>query len=50
MFSGEYNDTPHEGNNNLSPLEVFQQRIDRGMIITQLSKERRNELFFFNSN
>lgn len=47
VLIAEYNGTPHEGNNNLSPLEVFQQRIDRGMTITQLSKERRNEMNFF---
>ncbi len=47
VLIAEYNGTPHEGNNNLSPLEVFQQRINRGMTITQLSQERRNEMNFF---
>lgn len=47
VLIAEYNGTPHEGNNNLSPLEVFEQRVARGMTILQLPEERRNEMSFF---
>jgi len=47
VLIAEYNGSPHEGNNNLSPLEVFQQRVDRGMTILQLPEEKRNEVAFF---
>ncbi|MFZ7646191.1 hypothetical protein ACO1C7_29590 [Bacillus cereus] len=29
VLIAEYNGTPHEGNNNLSPLEVFQRKNNR---------------------
>lgn len=42
VLIAEYNGTPHEGNNNLSPLEVFQQRIkprhDNNSIISRKEK------------
>lgn len=47
VLIAEYNATPHEGNNNLSPLEVFEQRVSRGMTILQLPEEKRNEIAFF---
>ncbi|MEK3934442.1 hypothetical protein MKY41_03910 [Sporosarcina sp. FSL W7-1349] len=47
VLIAEYNASPHEGNNNLSPLEVFEQRVVRGMTILQLSEEKRNETVFF---
>jgi putative transposase len=47
VLIAEYNATPHEGNNNLSPLEVFEQRVARGMTILQLPEEKRNEIAFF---
>jgi transposase InsO family protein len=50
VLIAEYNGSPHEGNNNLSPLEVFQQRIKRGMSIIQLPEGKRNEIAFFSLN
>lgn len=47
VLIAEYNACPHEGNNNLSPLEVFEQRVARGMTILQLPEEKRNEITFF---
>lgn len=47
VLIAEYNASPHEGNNNLSPLEVFEQRVARGMTILQLPEEKRNEINFF---
>lgn len=47
VLIAEYNGCPHDGNNNLSPLEVFQQRVSRGMTIEQLPEEKRNEMAFF---
>ncbi|CAI9396706.1 hypothetical protein ACTQ5K_23905 [Niallia sp. Sow4_A1] len=47
VLIAEYNDSPHEGNSNLSPLEVFEQRVARGMTILQLPEEKRNEIAFF---
>jgi putative transposase len=47
VLIAEYNASPHEGNSNLSPLEVFEQRVARGMTILQLPEEKRNEITFF---
>lgn len=47
VLIAEYNASPHEGNNNLSPLEVFEQRVARGMTILQLPEEKRKEISFF---
>ncbi|XQY93688.1 hypothetical protein ACNRWW_09925 [Metabacillus sp. HB246100] len=47
VIIAEYNGSPHEGNNNLSPLEAFEQRVARGMTILQLPEEKRNEIAFF---
>lgn len=43
----EYNATPHEGINNLSPLEVFGQRLNRGYSILQLNETNRSNFNFF---
>ena len=41
------NGTPHEGINNLLPLEALQQRILRGMLIRTIPEEQRKEVAFF---
>lgn len=47
VILSNYNGTPHEGVNNLTPLEVLEQRLSRGMPIRTLSEEQRNEVVFF---
>ncbi|PFH91404.1 hypothetical protein [Bacillus sp. AFS088145] len=42
-----YNGTPHEGLNNLSPLSVLKQRLDRDLTVRTLPKQHRNEILFF---
>jgi transposase InsO family protein len=41
-----YNGTPHEGVNNLTPLEAMQQRVQRGMTIRTMPEQKRNEISF----
>ncbi|WP_240452433.1 hypothetical protein [Virgibacillus sp. YIM 98842] len=43
VLIAEYNGTPHEGNNNLSPLEVFEQRVARGMTILPTASRRKKK-------
>lgn len=47
VLIANYNGTPHEGINNLSPLEVLEQRISRGMPIRTIPEEQRKEVAFF---
>ena len=47
VLIANYNGTPHEGINNLTPLEALQQRVSRGMFIRTIPKEQRNEVAFF---
>ncbi|WJQ78966.1 hypothetical protein [Brevibacillus brevis] len=47
VLIANYNGTPHDGVNNLTPLEALKQRIEvRGMTVRQLSPTRRNEMAF----
>ncbi|MED0708838.1 DDE-type integrase/transposase/recombinase [Aneurinibacillus aneurinilyticus] len=41
-----YNGTPHEGVNNLTPLEAMQQRIQRGMTIRTMPEQKRDDISF----
>ncbi|WCN36214.1 hypothetical protein [Aneurinibacillus uraniidurans] len=41
-----YNGTPHEGINNLTPLEAMQQRVQRGMTIRTMPEQRRDDISF----
>lgn len=47
VLIANYNGTPHEGINNLTPLEALEQRILRGMPIRAMPEEQRNEVAFF---
>ncbi|MFC5603350.1 hypothetical protein [Sporosarcina koreensis] len=47
VLIAEYNATPHSGLSGLTPLEVMQQRIDRGMSISSLAEDQRDEFLFF---
>ncbi|MGC4379219.1 hypothetical protein WD019_20230 [Fictibacillus sp. Mic-4] len=47
VLIANYNATPHEGINNLTPLEALQQRVSRGMLIRTIPEEQRNEVAFF---
>jgi len=47
VLIANYNNTPNDGINNLSPLEVMQQRISRGLIPRTIPLENRNDLSFF---
>lgn len=46
VLIANYNSTPHEGVNYLTPLEAMQQRIGRGMVVRQMPEEKRNEVDF----
>lgn len=46
VLISDYNGTPHEGLNNLSPIEVLKQRLNRGMIPRVMPEEKRNEISF----
>ncbi|MEM5029789.1 hypothetical protein AB6L51_09315 [Bacillus altitudinis] len=47
VLIANYNATPNEGVNNLTPLEVLEQRLSRGMSVRKISEEKRNEVVFF---
>lgn len=46
VLISNYNCTPHQGTNFLTPLETMEQRINRGMILRQLPEEHRSDLTF----
>lgn len=46
VLIANYNGTPHEGINNLTPLECLQQRISRGMLPRVMPEEKREEVAF----
>lgn len=46
VLIANYNETPHNGINGFSPLEVMQQRINRGLIPRTMSKEKQDEIVF----
>jgi len=47
ILIANYNCTPNQGNNYLTPLEAMEQRINRGMPLRLIPAEKRNELDFF---
>ncbi|MCP1148706.1 MULTISPECIES: DDE-type integrase/transposase/recombinase [Bacillus] len=47
VLIANYNGTPNEGVNNLTPLEAIEQRLARGMYIRQIPEEKRSEVIFF---
>lgn len=46
IFIAIYNTTPHEGINNISPMECLRQRISRGMYPRCIPSEEQNSLSF----
>jgi hypothetical protein len=46
VLISDYNGTPHEGLNNLSPLEVMSQRLEKGCIPRVMPEEKRNDVHF----
>jgi putative transposase len=46
VMISDYNGTPHEGLNNLSPLEVMKQRIERGYLPRIMPEEQRRDTHF----
>lgn len=46
VLISNYNGTPHEGINNLSPLQCLEQRIQRGMLPRVMDEEKREETVF----
>lgn len=46
VLISDYNGTPHEGVNNLSPLEVLKQRLDKGYIPRVMPEEKRSDVNF----
>lgn len=47
ILIAEYNNTPHTSLNGLTPLQVMQQRINKGIYVTTLPIEKRDEFLFF---
>lgn len=47
IMIANYNNDPHEGINNLTPLEVMEQRIKKGMPIRKMDSEKRGEFELF---
>lgn len=47
VIIAEYNNTPHFGLSNITPLEALKQRIERGMHINVLPESKRDEFLFF---
>ena len=43
VLIAQYNNTPHSANNGFSPLDVMQQRMEKGLIPNYLEKEKREE-------
>lgn len=46
VLISNYNGTPHEGINNLSPLQCLEQRLNRGLLPRVMSEEKRQEVAF----
>ena len=50
LLIANYNETPHDGISGFTPLELMQQRIDRGLIPSQMVKEKQDELLLLSIN
>jgi len=46
VLIANYNETPHDGINGFSPLEVMEQRIGRGLIPRTMPKEKQDDIIF----
>jgi putative transposase len=47
VLVANYNGTPHTSLYNLSPLEVYQQRLEQGVMIRTIPEEKRSHTVFF---
>ncbi len=46
VLIANYNETPHDGINGFKPLELMEQRTERGLIPRTMKEEKRNDVVF----